>query len=501
MFNENYETNFNLTPLQKEFKEEHGRQGAAGVRAGKTPRNLVSLALVPHGESLTKDSHFVLHNKVQILSFGDQVREFPEGGWCMQALGKKQNHGLNGSGTVSVGESCDRVVDFHKFPRQPLPLTLVEHTAHSVAWPTGGGDALIRKTDNGYSFYMGRLKVNRRNRKKAPPQLVFHILAEYFEGENAVASLAGGVALPTEGKDTVLGPVRGGTPCVALTGEIRFEKTARRRGKYRSTLAPGLVLSTHDRSTFSVLNKMNKAHNDFVLSPEKIEEVYEPSQWLFKPMVEFNEERLCKTILDKGFKPSSELVAEVLFQMSLEGTYDIRRISRAQAEQSVSASGEVIINYADGKKQVLPSCAILDPSLTSLGQYCPRKRYDWAEFSEMMGDLLLPFMRDFIIAQAVQPGHTAGWNGPGILIDAVFARSLIRYANKDSQGKTKWYWDCRQCLQYLHADTGAIVGPPIMCDSQDPQLNLGVMTVNLAFPSLSGGDDKRTKKSKPYVKA
>jgi len=483
MFNENYETGYNLTPLQKQFKEEYHRQGAAGIRKGKTARDLVSLALIPKNEKLNKESSFILHNKVQILSFSDQVRSHhKENGYRnMQALGKKQNHGLNGNGTVTVGESCDRIVDFHKFPRQPYPLTLEVTSGKAICWPQGGGAGLIRKTDNGYSFYMGRLKVNRRN-KKSPPQLVFHIPAKYFEGPNPVASLAGDCVLPTEEKDTALGPVRGGDAIVNLTGEITFSQTVKRGGKYRSVQAPGLALSTHDRVTFTVLNKMNRAHNDFVLSPEKIEEVYDPATWLFKPMVEFDEARLTKAILDKGFKLSSELIAEVLFQMSLEGTYGIQRASSTKARVVRRKTGELIVRYSDGKQQVLPSCAVINASAGTLGQYCPRKRYEWAEFSEMMGDLLLPFMRDFIIAQAVQPGHTEGWHGPGILLDAGFAQGLIRYANKDHTGKTKWYWDCRYCLQYLQADVGAIVGPPIMYDSQDPQLNLGVMTVNLAFP-------------------
>lgn len=496
MFNENYETEYNLTPLQKEFKEEYHRQGAAGIRKGQVARDLVSLALIPRNEKLNKESSFILHNKVQILSFSDQVRSHhKENGYRnMQALGKKQNHGLNGNGTVTVGESCDRIVDFHKFPRQPHPLTLEVTEGRQVAWPQGGGAGLIRKTDNGYSFYMGRLKVNRRN-KKSPPQLVFHIPAKHFAvtaGANAVASLAGDCVLPTEGRDTVLGPVRGGDVIVNLTGEITFSQTVKQGGKYRSVQAPGLALSTHDRVTFTVLNRMNKVHNDFALSPDKIEEVHDPSQWLFKPMIEFDEQRLTKAILDKGFKLSSELVAEVLFQMSIEGTYAIRRLSSAKARVVRRKTGELIVSYSDGKQQVLPSCAVINASVETLGQYCPRKRYEWSEFSDLMGDLLLPFMRDFIIAQAVKPGHT-GWDGPGILLDAGFAQGLIRYANKDSQGKTKWYWDCRYCLQYLQADVGAIVGPPIMYDGQDSQLNLGIMTVNLAFPAR--GDSKEKKKA------
>jgi hypothetical protein len=167
--------------------------------------------------------------------------------------------------------------------------------------------------------------------------------------------------------------------------------------------------------------------------------------------------------------------------MSIEGTYDIRRISTKPVNIARCKTGEYIARYQDGQQQAVPACAVVDVTPDTLGQYVPRGRYEWAEFSEMMGDLLLPFMRDFIIAQAIQPGLDNGWRGPGILLDAQFSQGLIRYANKDSQGKIKWYWDLRESLQYLQED-GAIVAPPIIYDCQDSQLNLGIMTVNLAFP-------------------
>lgn len=483
LITENVESGYGCTAEQLEYSKIVDTVEYSSVRSGKIRRQCLQIAATPKPQRIIEPGRSVRYVRGRLesnkpivdgklvdiyLMFDQPTKRERHARFSMSTMVYGESGYLYRSGSPAVGGRPSTnflEINFSKRPYQPCPTGELRLVSCDSLRSLRGGTVVVRAVGEYVDICVGIY--NKR------PILNYRLHRRDFEGDNPAARLAFG-ELPAVDCEVRLRGVAKGDLLIEVSRSIESWRAA-----LTSDGAPKLqerskgVLQTRRRFDFRVFNCMNSLMQRASFPAEgHIPVLEESQQWEFGVLLQFdNLDVLSKASPDKELYATPQLQRDLLAAVGPQG---LERPGRKPFELKILATTNSVVKrvvrhedkniatvtYENGKQQQTSAWAELyllpgkelEPGCEvkvgmPIGDYCPRTRLEnWSQLKWLLGDHLEELKWKFLESVAV-PSGTAGFTGPGILLDSQYVGTFATHlAAKNQAGETNWYWDFRRAI-------------------------------------------------------